>query len=41
MNSAQDISWFDLSLGYLLLLIPFYFFYKYKTGLISQPLKKI
>lgn len=38
MNSAQDISWFDLSLGYLLLIIPFYFFYKYKTGLIKSSL---
>jgi putative ABC transport system permease protein len=38
MNAAQDIGWLDLSLGYLILIIPLYFFYKYKTKLVKPTL---
>ncbi len=36
MNSVQDISWFDLSLGYVLLLIPLFFLYYFQTGLVKS-----
>ncbi len=35
MKGAIDISWGMLALGYLLMFIPLYFFYKYKTGLVK------
>lgn len=38
MNVAHDIGWLDLSLGYLLLIVPLYFFYKYKTNLTKPTL---
>ena len=32
---VQDISWLDLMLGYILLIIPLYFLYYYQTGLVK------
>lgn len=36
MNSAQDIGWFDLSLGYLLLIIPLVFLSYFQTNLVKS-----
>ncbi len=36
MNSVTDISWFNLGLGYFLLIIPIWTFYYYQTGLIKD-----
>lgn len=36
MNTAHDISWIDLSLGYLLLLIPLFFLNLYQTKLLKS-----
>ena len=38
MNSAVDIKWLDLALGYILLLIPAAVFWYYKTGLVKDTL---
>lgn len=38
MNAAKDISWLDLSVGYMILVIPVLIFYYYKTGLIKPTL---
>ncbi len=35
MKGATDISWLKLFLGYILILIPLYFFYKFKTRLVK------
>lgn len=35
MNSAADITWPDLALGYILLIIPFLVLWYYKTGLLK------
>ena len=35
MNSAADITWPDLALGFILLIIPFFVLWYYKTGLIK------
>lgn len=35
---AQDISWLDLALGYLLIIIPILAFYYYQTGMIKATL---
>ena len=38
MNAAKDISWLDLGVGYLILVIPIVIFYYYKTGLVKPTL---
>ncbi len=38
MNSALDISWFNLAIGYLLLLIPLGAFWFFQTGLVKETL---
>ncbi len=38
MHSAQDISWFDLALGYILIIIPIVIFSFFKTGMIKSTL---
>ncbi len=38
MNAAQDISWLDLALGYILLIIPIYVLMIFQTGLIKSTL---
>ena len=35
MNTAIDIGWSDLALGFILLVIPFFFLWYYKTGLLK------
>ena len=35
MNTAIDIRWFDLALGFVLLIIPFFVLWYYKTGLLK------
>lgn len=35
MNTAIDILWSDLALGFILLVIPFYILWYYKTGLLK------
>ncbi len=35
MNSAQDISWPDLAIGYILIIIPILIFSYYKTGMVK------
>lgn len=35
MGGVQDISWLDLMLGYILLIIPLYFLYYYQTRLVK------
>ncbi len=36
MNGAQDISYLNLSLGYILMIIPVFIFWYYKTGLVKD-----
>ncbi|MGD8305685.1 MAG: ABC transporter permease [Ignavibacteria bacterium] len=36
MNSAADITWPDLALGFVLLIIPFFILWYYKTGLFKS-----
>jgi len=35
MNTAIDIRWSDLALGFILLVIPFFILWYYKTGLLK------
>ena len=35
MNTAIDIAWSDLALGFVLLVIPFFILWYYKTGLLK------
>ena len=35
MNTAIDISWSDLALGFILLVIPLFILWYYKTGLLK------
>ena len=35
MNTAIDIGWSDLALGFILLIIPFFALWYYKTGLLK------
>lgn len=41
MSSTKDISWFDLSFGYALLIIPLFLLYYYQTGLIKSTIYAI
>ena len=38
MHGAQDISWWDLAIGYLLIIIPVLIFKYYQTGMIKATL---
>lgn len=38
MHGAQDISWIDLSIGYLLIIIPILIFHYYQTGMVKSAL---
>jgi putative ABC transport system permease protein len=35
-NQVYDISWLDLSIGYILLSVPLFIFHRYKTGLVKD-----
>ncbi len=36
MNGVQDISWIDLAIGYLLIVIPIIIFRYYQTGMVRS-----
>lgn len=40
MTSTIDISYIHMLLGFLLLLIPLYFLYYYRTGLIRETIMR-
>jgi UDP-glucose/iron transport system permease protein len=41
VNSAADINWFNLGLGYILLLIPIVAFWYYQTGLVKDTITAV